>query len=151
MKKILEKVWLHKSALKQLSSEHRAYVKKIIRNNPIDFDVVRFDIATNNVTLIKVEDWNNQYEPVLVYSVTIKSDGTVSKRNESKDNPTIYHQKELFVNEDYRGFDVKEAYERTKVWKALKLPSSKIGRYKYWSEELEKAGIRYSKRVGTGC
>jgi len=52
----------------------------------------------------------------------------------SRDNPQIFHDKHLFVNEDYPGFDVKQAQKRSKVWNSLKPDKNRIGRLKYWKE-----------------
>ena len=147
MKKIMSKIWMHKSSINQAGIVAEAHIRSIMEVVPVSYDVIRYDLKTQEIAFIGVEDWNNQLEPVLTHSYVVKPDGTTKLRNESLTNPTIYHQKELFVNEDYAGFNIQEAYKRTETWKALGLPSNKIGRYSYWSEQLADAGLECSSRV----
>lgn len=141
MKRISNTYWVHKTALGQFESRIRTYIKEKERLIDKEYDVIKYDAKEKSVSFIKVEDWNKQKEPVLVYSIKIDNDNNLKFRNESKINPTIYHQKELFVNADYKGFSIAEAKERTKQWQKLKLNSKKIGRVKFWKENLIKNGM----------
>lgn len=69
-------------------------------------DVVRFDEAP---------DFDTAREPVPGNMVSVNvSTGTVEKS--SKPNNQIWHHKWLWVKNDYDGFDVKEAWDWSKLW-----------------------------------
>ncbi len=58
--------------------------------------------------------------------------GQVQRRTTPAD-PYIYHHKWLFVDDDYRGFDVAESKARSVQWIGLgDVDRSRIGRKSYW-------------------
>lgn len=141
MKKIGNCYWVHKTALNQFDKEIVNYITKKMELVNKPYDVIRYDSKGESVSFIKVQDWDKQKEPVLVYSIRVSKDNVVKIRKESFDNPNIYHQKELFVNSNYKGFSVEKAKERTSKWKSLKLDSKRIGRLKYWKQKIEENGL----------
>lgn len=142
MKKVGNYLYVHKSALNQLGKEIENYVLHKSKLIEVEYDVIKYNKKDKNISFIKVENWDKQKEPVLLYSVKITPDNIIKKRNENKKNPNIYHSKELFVNGDYKGFNIEEAKERTKQWRALKLDSKKIGRLQYWIKNITKHGLK---------
>ena len=52
-------------------------------------------------------------------------------------DPYIYHHKWLFVDDDYRGFNVEESKVRSQHWIGLgDVDRSRIGRESYWNEQV---------------
>jgi hypothetical protein len=113
------------------------------RKNPsaTPYEVVKYDIKAHKLSLIDSPDWFSANEPVVgdswCYnfnkdSQTFRSGGT-----------TVYHSKELFVSDDYKGFDIEKAKERTKLWQSLVSKEEKklIGNKNYWIEFCTRNGI----------
>ena len=112
----------------------------------IAFDIIKYD--KGNVTLIGSPDWNTANEPIV---------GTCYRWNltewmrEDWVNPKItqnykqiYHNKWMFVAEDYKGFDIEKAKRRSQLWNSLpdiKSVKNKIGYKEFWQQYLAQYGI----------
>ena len=89
---------------------------------------VRFDSALN---------FNTEREPCVGKFIKVFADGRL-KRGFSN---SIWHHKWLWVKDDYKGFDVYEAYIWSGIWLSkLKEPAS--GSIKIWQEQLKKVGLK---------
>ena len=106
-------------------------------NYPFDY-IFKYDKANHKLSQIECFDFNEEKEPTVDDSYVLDlSTMEVKKVNSSRKNPQIYHSKELFVHEDYKGFDIEEARQRTKEWNAIpNLDKKKIGRRNYWTQLL---------------
>lgn len=140
-KKIGDKVYVHVSALDTLSAAQQEIVKeawtKLPNEQEMFFNIVKVDEKHRCVTFLWSPRFDDEDEPVLVYSCKVDSEGKATIRYESEVNPSIYHGKHFFVKEDYTGFDVAAAKKRYEAWKNSGIPEicgSKIGKFKYWHE-----------------
>ena len=105
---------------------------------PSDFlyTVVKFDLRYERTSFIHCPDFDSSDEPTVGASVTVEKDGSVQRRNPSRD-PFIYHHKWLFVRDDYSGFDVQASQDRSRVWTQLAgVDVKRIGRRSYWIEHV---------------
>ena len=119
--------------LKSLLEQH-------IQQNPglsgFDFNIVKYDLKTNAVSFLMSRNFDTAPEPTINASILVKPDGNISYRKEEP-NPTIYHHKWTMVRDDYQGFNVQDAIDRSSKWLSLPdLDSSRIGRQDYWNKNV---------------
>lgn len=97
------------------------------------FNIIKY--SPNSVSFLYSPDFDTANEPAITDYVTVKEDGNTKQ---GKSN-TIYHHKWLFVKDDYSGFDVNEAFNRSKDW--LKIPDIDFRRIgssrQYWLDFLK--------------
>lgn len=154
IKKVVHALYAHKSNLEELLAhipeEDRSDAQKLIseaQHVPYEFDIIKYD--SGNITLISSPDWDTANEPIVGEVRLWKSDsrfdtdGKLLPPTRSRTNfRQIYHNKWMFVADDYSGFDIEAAKERTKLWNAIpNLDKSKIGNKAYWLEFLAENGI----------
>jgi hypothetical protein len=99
-----------------------------------EYTTIRYDRLTESIAFQYSPDFDTADEPTLAWTVTVKSDGTVSRSEGSVNNPQIWHHKWMWVGDDYTGFDVEASKERSRLWEPLvsKEEKSKIGYKGYW-------------------
>jgi hypothetical protein len=85
-------------------------------------------------------DFNKASEPAPRKSVKVEMDGDdVEKIFPAKDIKQIWHHRWEWVDDNYKGFDVNGAYERSKRW-AAKI-SNPSGYKRVWDKQLIDAGL----------
>lgn len=138
MKKMINALYVHKSAVNQLG-EYDYLVESARVKLPNDFcwDVVKVNLKDGSVSFIRSSDWNVVDEPEVGDSIKVHTNGNITF---IKARGQIYHHKHEFVNDDYTGFDIQKSTERSvliqeRVPKELK---NKIGYRKFWEEVCEK-------------
>ena len=150
MKKVGYAFYVHKSNLNELLSvlsvEDRERVVRVIDLSQmflfVDFDIVKFDSKTKNVSLIRCSTWDTLNEPIVEDSYCFHPDFSYKV---IKGGTKVYHNKWQFVSDNYQGFDVGEAKLRTQEWN--KIPNikglkSKIGNKDYWYALLRENNLR---------
>jgi hypothetical protein len=115
----------------------------------IKFDIVKYD--KGKVTLISSPDWDIANEPIVGHCYRWEergwraiSQGQWVNPNITPNYKQIYHNKWMFVANDYKGFNIEQAKKRSELWNSLpdiKEVKSKIGYKKFWQEYLSKYGI----------
>lgn len=146
VKKVGSAIYAHKSNLKEFlncikDDDEQKRVKSIINKakNEHLFEILKYD--KGNLSLIECETWNTMNEPIVGDSHLYKLDGTTKI---IKGGKTVYHSKEYFVANDYQGFDIEKAKQRTKEWHNIpniKNLKNKIGFVEYWHNLLRKNGM----------
>lgn len=123
---------------------HRSYESKLPNQRALEhaktvlaeqhpgfhYNVVKMD-KTGRTSFFNSPDFDTAHEPVAGPFVTV--DGHESKA--SKTNK-LWHHKWTFVDDDYRGFDVDDSFDRSRRW--LKIPNinfNHIGDPKIWHEQ----------------
>jgi len=109
-----------------------------------EFNIIKQDNYTGNVSYIYCPDFDTENEPRLLYSLTFDhTHKLIRDIVYSPDNPPIYHHKWMFVKEDYKGFDISQAKLRSDLYKSLltSYDKKRIGRLIYWKEFLEKHNL----------
>lgn len=114
-----------------------------LNNMEVNYEVIKYDKTNNKLSLIDSPDWIVSYEPKVGDSWVLNLNTLKWKHiPKRRKNPQIYHSKELFVSDDYKGFDIEKAKERTKLWKSLpNLDTKRIGNYDFWVEFLNANGM----------
>lgn len=101
-----------------------------------NYNILKYNKKENYISFILSPDFNTVDEPTVgdAYKVT-KNKVTLTKQ---KNPPQIYHHKWLFVDDNYKGFNVERAKLRSKKWLEVsdQINMSKIGNKKYWDEEV---------------
>ena len=101
-----------------------------------EYHVVKYDERRGSVSFIESPDFDTADEPVVGEIITVKSEGTVTQREQLAD-PYIYHHKWLFVDDDYNGFDVFASKQRSEQWTALSnVDRTRIGNKIYWEQHV---------------
>lgn len=103
------------------------------------FSTVCYDFKQPNIIRFDTcPGFNYQDEPMVGSMKFIDVEqGVIIKE---KTNYQIFHHKWLWVMPDYKGFDVEESYEWSKLWLG-KLPEVASGRVYLWEEQLKKYNI----------
>lgn len=123
-----------------------ATAKAQLQHNEPDFPytAIRYDRKSGDVAFIESKDFDIQDEPTVGRSFLVKSDGSTRMTPPSGD-PLIWHHKWMWVKDDYPGFDVTAAKQRSIEWKDKlgknKDISSRIGRKSYWDEWTGQHGL----------
>ena len=120
----------------------------------LDYDVIKIDVTNRNISLIKCFEWNTLPEP-WVKSTTVYSycDFKKIRYIEYKtENCPIYHNKWMFVADNYTGFNIQESKNRAKLLET-KIPNykqhkSKIGYFSYWKRLLQDNNISLTEEGG---
>jgi hypothetical protein len=151
MKKVGYCKYVHKSNLAELlnsvSDLEREPIKELISQHSTywNFEVVKYDSKTKNLSLIQSLNWNTANEPTVGDSLIINIVTLKISISKMKTREQIYHQKELFVSENYSGFDVQKAKARTQLWKSkiqnLSQHKTRMGYRWYWNELLDMYNI----------
>lgn len=145
VKKVGYAVYAHKSNIKEflenIPTEDLSFVCSILSLDFCEYDIVKYDKKTGNVSLIRCSTWNSLNEPIVEDSFCFNTDYSYKV---IKGGTKVYHNKWMFVSEDYKGFDVNKAKERTKIWNSIpniKQYKSKIGNVGFWYKLLKENNI----------
>lgn len=171
MKKIGGANYVHNTNINELSFEERKLISRaeqLLLSVDIyaflAWEVVKVDLKNNSVTFIECDDWDEASEPTVgdahkitvgipennkkeVHTIQLESGEEIQgvyHLTKKKKNPQIYHNKWMFVSEDYKGFDIEEAKDWSKKWQSVipKGHSSKYGYRDYWENLLKEHGLR---------
>lgn len=107
--------------------------------------VLKFNRQNTTISLISSPDWDVRQEPTAGDYIIVKFDkyGTVSHKY-VKGRNQIYHNKWMFVQPDYKGFNITAAKLRTVQWN--KIPGIQdlkyqIGYRKFWNMILKQHNL----------
>ena len=146
MKRIGNTYYVHISAINTLF-EHIPNSEKVRVQNAIEiarkmghsFHIIKYD--KDKISLIFSGDFDIANEPTVGDSLCVKNNGETKI---IKASGKIYHKKYLFVNDDYKGFDIEEAKKRAMLWEIIpntKEHKKKIGNREYWEKLLKENEI----------
>ena len=145
VKKVGYAVYAHRSNIaeffKNIPSDAWPFVTEVLNVKFCDYDIVKYDKSSGNVSLIRCSTWDYLNEPIVEDSFCFTP--TFSYKV-IKGGTKVYHNKWMFVSDDYKGFDIEEAKERTKLWNSIpniKEYKSKIGNIDFWYKLLKENNI----------
>jgi hypothetical protein len=139
-KKMGHDLYVHKDYVAQTPIPRDA-LKAAISKLPKDYDytAVKYNKADGSFSFIQSPDFDTADEPTVGVSLKVSADGNVKRTNPPSD-PWIWHNKWMWVGDDYSGFDVEKAKARGKQWKDVigvdKAVSSRIGKKSYWDTNI---------------
>ena len=138
IKKVGYSLYVHKSNLvelfNKLQRDEIAFIEYVIDLNICNFDIVKFDKQKKKVSLIECPTWDILNEPIVGDSYCFSMSNPKAYKV-IKGSTKVYHNKWMFVAEDYKGFSITEAKRRTEIWNSIpniKSMKSKIGNKDFW-------------------
>lgn len=113
-----------------------------------DYQIIKYDSKKHTVSCIESPDWDTSYEPIVGDSIITYLDTSEVKHIKGKANPQVYHHKWMFVADDYTGFNIEKAKERSALLFSIpnfntKEVKSRIGYKNYWDKWCKENGILY--------
>lgn len=139
-KKMGHDLYVHKNYVAQTPIPVDA-LKVATSKLPKDYDytAVKYNKADGSFSFIQSPDFDTADEPTVGVSLKVSAEGNVKRTNPPSD-PWIWHNKWMWVGDDYSGFDVEQAKARSKKWKDVigvdKAVSSRIGKKSYWDNNI---------------
>lgn len=135
-KEIGSKVYVHKQYEDVFSDYGLAKAKEKLPAN-FKYNAVAYDTREKSFTFTHSPDFDYNPEPIVGEQIKIYADGKITRIPQRKTNPQIWHHKWLWVKDDYKGFDVEEAKDRSYYWTRIpNINKSKIGNYDYWQKNV---------------
>lgn len=128
-------LYLHKQYADEIDQDlYNDYKDKLPKG--FKYNILKYNKNNETISFINSPDFDTADEPIVGDSYKVSKNGITYTRQ--KNPPQIYHHKWLFVDDDYKGFDVDKAKERSRKWLMIsdKINMSKIGNKKYWDEEV---------------
>jgi hypothetical protein len=151
-KTVRDNIFVHKKYENLLPKRVQQAKKQIPKD--FDYTIIKFNEKTGEVSFIKSEDFDEATEPIVGDSWKVRTDNSTyfwkSPRNQ------IYHHKWLFVKDDYPrkkegGFNVNEAFIRSKIWTLIPdIDHNRIGNKKYWENEILPQIKKIKSMIKTG-
>lgn len=148
IKKVVSNLYVHKSNLSELLSyldkNQQIFLLNLLdytRQNLINYDIIKYNLKNDRISLIECETWNTLNEPIVGDSYCFYPDYSYKL---IKGGTKVYHNKWQFVSSDYTGFNIEKAKKRTCDWQKIseiRSNKSKIGNKKYWYAILTKYGL----------
>ena len=141
-------VYFHKNYISKMPKEVIDIYKKTINKLPKDhsFNTLMYTPASKgkpaSLRFDEAPDFDIAREPIPGRVITITEKGSISP---PKDVNQIWHHKWAWVDDDYKGFDVKENYDWSREWftnKGVKASGSPVK----WQEALKE--VQLKKRGG---
>lgn len=98
------------------------------------YAVVKYNTRNGEVTFLESSDFDTAPEPTVERSCKVTPTGRMTCRSNGRQ---LYHHKWLFVQDDYRGFNVAAAKTRSALWADLPhIDQHRIGNKIYWEREV---------------
>ncbi len=127
-------IYIHKSSEGHFGSELEA-AKRFLPQD-FEYEIVKKNLKTAEFSFIQSTDFDSDDEPSVGDSILVKADGSIKPRKQPMD-PEIYHHKWLFVDDEYRGFDIESSRQRSIAWMALSdIDKRRIGKKSYWEQNV---------------
>ncbi|CAM0036194.1 hypothetical protein VPHF86_0016 [Vibrio phage F86] len=116
----------------------------LAREHPnFNANTVRIDYKKHTVAFYESDEFDIMQEPAAGKMIVV--DVVEKKVAKSRNVSQIWHHKWLWVGDDYQGFDVTGAYERSIQWLAHDdIPFTKIGSRKNWQDWLNSVNLSES-------
>jgi len=135
-KKVGGNIYVHKSLEETLMNIFPFAEEVIKKYFDYNYNIIKVNLRKKQVTLIYSCDWDTAHEPEVTRYLIIKNGEAKEVIPKKKQ---IYHHKWMFVDDNYKGFDIEESKARSGWWEG-KLPNvnkSKIGYKSYWTELIQ--------------
>ena len=149
MKQVRGKLYLHESAIEDLSDQQKSVVKQAmnILNSNSKWNLIRID-SDKQVGFLNYPDFEQDPHPKLQHSFSVNLTTKQTKfRDSFQNNPPILHRKETFLtkdNEDYEKFSKLTKQEEEAGLLDPKI-SHKIGFQNFWDNLLDEKGFEIKK------
>ena len=149
-KKMGDELYLHSDYENVIPKGDLQDAKSRIGN--FKYNLIRYNTKTGSIGFFNSPDFDTAQEPVNGDLRVVEPDGTVRdvSLNSDPNKQAIYHHKWQWVNDDYKGFDVKSSIERSIKWQKIvnknNIDRKRIGFQGVWRNEvLNPFELKYSK------
>lgn len=145
IKKVVNAYYVHKSNVLELvkkvvPKELEGNFYKLLNDFKEPYDIIKYD--SGNITFISSPDFLIADEPIVGYCYRFKADCWNLPPKVRKDFKHVYHAKWMFVADDFDGFDVNRAKERTKLINSISgIDKKRIGNLDYWKEFVKQYNL----------
>jgi len=142
-------LYIHQSAVDDLPIDlfikYREHLQALKYDFP-DFDYTIIAIGKKDVHFVMCNDWDFEYEPIVQDRVVVwkqpseampNGQWKTELRKASPNNPFVYHHRNIFVKEDYDGFDYEDDCYRSDKIKQLNPDKLRMGRSEWWKTFCE--------------
>jgi len=102
------------------------------------YNTIVYDPKKGLIRFDEAPDFDTAREPVPGWTLTVDYANYTAGKPKKYDS--IWHHKWLFVKDDYKGFNVKESKNWSKLWTS-KLKETAIGRADIWKKQLKEYGL----------
>lgn len=140
-KKVGSNHYIHKSAITELNDELLRVVRKALWHlDNFEYEIIKIHTKEHSVSFIQSPNWDFAHEPLVGDSLKVTKEGETTHTKARTKNPQIYHHKWTFVRDDYQGFDVVAAKQRSEFWEnsGIEIDRSRIGGLDHWIEHVLK-------------
>lgn len=98
-----------------------------------NYNAVSVEPKTGKTTFIEAPDFDSAPEPTVGRYITVDKDGNAKPGTSNQ----IWHHKWLWVDDDYKGFDVDESFQRSKAWLGIPdIDFKRIGNRDFWDKTI---------------
>lgn len=145
MKHVATAYYVHKSNVNELikkvvPKELIAQFYVLLHSISYPYDVIKYD--GNNVTFIQSSNFLTAPEPLVEICYRYKENEWNKPPKIRKDFKRVYHHKWMFVADDFDGFDVEYAKERSRKINAIQnIDKKRIGNLDYWTDFVRKYNL----------
>jgi len=134
-------LYLHKNYVNVIPKDQFERAEAVLFDQypGFDYNTVRWDYKKGSIAFYNSPDFDRSHEPIAGEYIVVSPKGETVRKNEKR----IWHHKWQWVKDDYRGFDVNKAIERSREW--LSVPDidfSRIGNAPFWDDFLRKNNLR---------
>jgi len=115
----------------------------ILRNSQyyeFKYSCIKFTPSLGVFRVDASPDFDTAREPHTGDSINIYYNKGIVKPNPPHQGTSIWHHKWIWVMDDYKGFNVEESYQWSKLWLS-RFKETAIGRDKIWNLQLRKYGL----------
>ena len=102
-----------------------------------EYNCIRYSPKTGAVSFQEAPDFDTAREPKVGDYITVFPDGTIKTGH----SEYIFHHKWLWVQNDYTGFDVADAWEWSREWLNTLQETSDGNGIGRWNNQLQRYGL----------
>ena len=127
-------IYFHKNYVHLFPQKLQDAIKFLPKH--LEFNIIKYNSKDDTVSFIFSPDFDEVYHPTIVQSakMDLNNNGKPLKIYRYKSNLKIYHHRWLFVQDDYKGFDVKKDKKWSALWsKVPRLNHLKYGTLHNWN------------------
>ena len=124
------------------------YKAKTSLPEDFEYEIVKYNEKTGNVSFLESKDWNTSHEPTIGNSYSVKGSGGEAKFRPQAADPEVYHHKWQFMKPGSPGYE--ESVARSAQWwgKVKQIQATtdksilqKIGKKSTWEKTLKQIGL----------
>ena len=101
------------------------------------YNCIKYDLNTYTVSFQEAPDFDTAREPMVGNYVSVFPDGKTRKGH----SDYIWHHKWLWVQDDYRGFDVEASFQWSQKWLSILTETADGNGIERWRSQLKRFSL----------